>query len=276
MNEIVHQESMRFLLQGGRWGENLEYAASERLLSIKSEQGRVHPILELFKTIPFDFPEDGYEYVGPWHPSHMLQTKVGTNWYVDRSSPSQEDLTELQAAFDEYHDEYNVDVHDERVRYQWVQGFNVPSAYRVNKVRIGDDVSVNFEDSLEYIRIHKCLQVTFGTRRFCFIFPLWYHQYPKKGLIPVVSKWAGNSDPLIPLPSHTLVEQVFVLHDCQRKCICRQHICSCLICKPQDICILHATATCNTCDDFSTEDIHEKGNNSYLVFTSALGFQPDF
>ena len=60
MREIAHQEAMKFLMQGGRWGENLEHQGSEALLSLKGPNGAKHSVVSSFNHLPLKNREDGY------------------------------------------------------------------------------------------------------------------------------------------------------------------------------------------------------------------------
>ena len=276
MREIAHQEAMKFLMQGGRWGENLEHQGSEALLSLKGLNGAKHSVVSSFNHLPLKNREDGYVYENPWRPAALLRKRVGRNVQIDRSAPSSDDLKGLQLAFDTYFEDKKFSVNDEKVQYQWLQGFNLPSGYRANKIRIGDDFAITFGGATEYIRIHRCLLVTRGLDRFSFVFPLWYELISITGLTPLVRKWAGNIDALMPLPLHLTQDQVLILHNCNRLCTCNQKRCACDVCTPITVCIAHGSNNCNTCTQHQIVDKHSENVNSYVAFTRELGFQPDF
>ena len=122
MKEITHQESLRYVMQGGRWGPNLEKSASSKLVTIKDTEGNDRPTVRLFTTLPFVYKNDGYSYDSPWRPAACVRIKKGTHYYVDKSKPSESELKELQASFDSYFDDSNVSVADEKLTFQWVQG----------------------------------------------------------------------------------------------------------------------------------------------------------
>ena len=133
---------------------------------------------------------------------------------VDHSVPNKKEIEALQTAFDTYYEDLKLSIYETDIKFQGHQGFNLPTAYWCHKVRVNDDFAISFNGDIEYVRIQKCLVVEKLARRFCFIFPLWYNIISNYGIIPLVSKWEGNDNQLLPFPVHFVREQVLVLHDC--------------------------------------------------------------
>jgi len=276
LKEIVYQESLRFLIQGGRWGKNLENQCSADLLAMTDKSGeKHHPVLRMFHMIHFDKKETDFVYHSKWRPSSKLYISCGNRNIADTSKPSEVELQELQTSFDTNYPTHAISVHDCELEFQWVKGFNQLRLFRTFKIRVGDDVAINFSGSKEYIFVHKCLIVTKAMNIYCFIYPLWYNHVNHNAALPIVSKWPGNKDPLIPLPTDVVQEQVFIMHNCNRICNCQENPCFCDLCSIQEVCLVHNLPDCESCTEYVKEDVHSSDNNEFLVFGSALGFEPD-
>ena len=287
MKEILHQDSIRFVMQGGRWGANLEQQAASFLLSNHQAQNSddaddlAHPIISAYRFLPTIQEQHCYQYHSQWRPSGYLYISCvdSDKKKIDLSDPSPEERRLLQAAFEEYYSDHKVNISLDNLQFRWMKGFNRVQAFGTSKVRVGDNISIFFANSTEYIFVQKCLVVTKDSERYCFIFPLWYSSLRNDKVIPIVSKWAGNEGDLLPIPADFIEEQVFVMHNCKRDCYCEsvdQEICTCNVCQIRNVCFEHATTDCSECYAFDKQDVHATEINEFMVFTSALGFQTDF
>ena len=108
LNEVAHQESLRFLMQGGRWGSDLQKVASPALLALKGATGKEHTVVRSFKLLPLNHNEDYFEYDSSWRPGPLSYIRRGQKSKVDRSGPSTKELKALQTAFDTFYEEQSL------------------------------------------------------------------------------------------------------------------------------------------------------------------------
>ena len=118
LNEITHQEGLRFLMQGGRWGPNLEHCASPELLSTKGSNGKEHEIFKRFKLLPSMNTNDTYTYDSPWRPASLLYVRRNGRSIIDRSQPSKDELKALQTAFETYFEDSGIYIYDTELYFQ--------------------------------------------------------------------------------------------------------------------------------------------------------------
>ena len=278
LEEIAHQESIWFLMQGGRWGETLQHQASPNLLSIRQKNHRLHPTIQRFAVGKYMIKsvDDHYIYHSQWKPSSAVNISTNNGENSDLPNPSQEELEALQSSFDVNYPEHKISMSNDDLKFTWVRGFDRLQSYRTSKIRVGDDVSIIFNGLKEAIFVQKCLLITKDVHRYCFIFPLWYDYINRNAVPSLVSKWSGNSDTLIPVPADSVQEQIFVLHNCHRKCDCGDNLCQCVLCEIQHVCVKHDDSNCNFCADFVQQDVHNLTHNEYYIFDRSLGFEPDY
>ena len=132
-------------MQGGRWGNNLEYQATPDLLSLNKYSVRRHDsLLGCCNYMPLNNDDSIDKYNSSWGPSSLIYVHRNYGAVADNSIPSEEELKELQAAFDNNYPGDNLSVAGTDLQYQWVKGFNQLRNFQLYKIRVGDDVSIMF------------------------------------------------------------------------------------------------------------------------------------
>lgn len=126
---------------------------------------------------------------------------------------------------------------------------------------MGNDVSIKFDGSIEYVQIKKCLSIKLNNCVFMLLFPHWYERrLTHENDFTVVEKWSANKDgSLLPSPPDAVIEHVLIFHNCNR-CDCQtKTTCGCR----------------SVCKVVNNTDVH-CSLNEYIVIDYAKGFEMDY
>ena len=278
LSQLCLQDALRFVFEGGRWGNNLEFRAGDGLLKlqnyIKGKEHLPHPLLRHLCPQRIEEKLD-CNYKSSWRIKGYVYVTKGNYKVIDTSPPTPEEKKQIQAALDQYYADDKVQLNDES-SFTWTTGFVDTSSFRRLSVWCGEDIEILFGGTNEFIRIQKCLIVTHLNHVYPLLFPLWY-QKKERTTVQLLTKWEGNQDDLIPLPPHLFTQHVLVFHNCNRKCVCGQKICICeVVCSIKMVCKTHLQYNCGVCSKstFVKADIHSH-NNEYMMFDSSSGFELD-
>lgn len=295
--EILHQQMLRFVLQGGRWGDSLQYRAGEELLGFKHyKEGREqepHPALEPYLLHPKPLQQKTAVYPDEWRPSHA-DTSEHTGEGPSSSAAAErrtklptstrsvefvlEQRVKLQKSLDHFFPHLAISLQREELELVWVHGFNKWHPFHQVSLRNEDDISALVNGTVRFLRIHKCVVVKKGDIHVPLIYPLWYEeQLPRfHPNVPLVKKRSDREMSVFPIPPSVFIEQVLILHNCLRKCACSRQPCVCLLCSQKQLCVKHQLSPCARCTHLQPAvDYHQYSNNSYLVMDSSLGFEQD-
>ena len=278
LSHLCLQDALRFIFEGGRWGNSLQFRASNHLLILKDyrkgKENLPHPSLRHLCPIRRE-EKNKVQHRSTWRAIGMVYVQRANYQVVDNSSPSEGEIKELQAALNENYAEDKVQLNS-TTSYKWCTGFIDNSLIRPISIQRSEDIEVKFSGSTEYVRVQKCLVVQHQNYVYPFFFPLWY-QKKASTLTPLLRKWEGNNDDLIPLPPHLFTQHVLVLHNCRRSCVCGKKRCICVdVCAIKRACKSHLDVDCNICknNDFLKADIHAD-TNEFMVFDASFGFELD-
>lgn len=286
--EIIHQQTLRFVLQGGRWGPNLEHQATADVRSIEDyrEPADPHPAMAHFLLPPKPQPRSDAVYPNMWRPANAVgkpdeeaDAKKKNYFVPNTSAPSAAEIKQLQLAINKYYPEHKLSVTSNDVAFRWVSGFNKWSGLKTETIRVGDDIGIDSGGGeVRYLRVQKCLMVRRDTVCLLFMFPFWYEAniQRKYDRVPLVSKVASNSpEQLTPFPPHVFKEHVLILHNCKRVCTCDQLECQCDLCCIKQVCAIHQQIDCEQCHSFLPVDYHHAQLNEFMVMDRSLGFELD-
>ena len=280
LQQVCLLDTLLFIYEGGRWGEELQHCAGSSLLELKDYgKGREdlpHPILRhVCRYSALKDQEARSNYRSNWRSNGMVYIKQGSYKIKDKTMPAAAEVKDIQAGLDQYYAEYKVQI-DDTTQFKWVSGLvNTSSSPRVS-IRCGEDIEIDFDGGVQYVQVQKCLLIHHQQYIYPFFFPLWYEKR-NNSLMQIVSKWNGNQDTLIPLPPTVYAQHVLVLHNCNRNCECQLPECTCEnICKIRRLCKIHRDFHCPVCSkqSFIKADMHSS-KNEFMVFNSSFGFVLD-
>jgi hypothetical protein len=212
---------------------------------------------------------------------------------IDHSTPSNSELETIQESFRTAFSEYIVEL--KQCSFTWLTGLQTTRSGRLEKIKIGDDVEVTFNQKLCYLRVAKILQVTKSepdkNLNFLFVFPFWWdvvansNLYPRRRYPVVVVPWQGQfvGDRNVPLASFALEERVLCFHNCVRQCKrnrkCADKLtCNCTSkCTMQLVCYAHSVPGCQNeaclLANINVEkDVHHPDLEEYIIVRRKDGF----
>jgi hypothetical protein len=226
-----------------------------------------------------------------------IEVKGFVNKQVDRHTPNESELKQIQAAINEYYREHPVKLRNlskSQLRFRWVRGFRLvddrSASYGVNSY-----VAVNEVKERQYAQIRSCLEIEAQGYVYFFMFVRWFERIGESSLKPgritppLVREWPKNKIAK-PITPRSLLNKVFVVHNCVRFCnrLSPQRVfesncpspltCRCnRKCMLKPYCTLHNSSTCqpSVCGfvNFIYKDIHHPDIKEYMVFDLEWGFQ---
>jgi hypothetical protein len=205
--------------------------------------------------------------------------------FIDRTVPNDEDMNGLMTRYRDY---YGKVFNPIEATFRWVQGFERISDGE--DIEWGDDIAVNYGngDQNKYLRMGRCLEVTWQSVVYYWIFPLWYTVLRSKRRVAnmgpslsMVKRWSSEGNDVLPVTPRIFISRVLIVHQCVRKCRRKKcnnplscgHIAMCMLAQ---YCTVHGSYTCSpgTCEQHLVwHDRHSEKLTTYYVFDESWGFK---
>ena len=203
--------STAFVLQGGRWGNQLEFQGGNLLRNFCDEKGRTHLLVNMYTGKHGVLNQDSTdENETEWYTQNYIWKKVEgfTNNKVESGNLTLEQKIALSSQIKQF---FDVDVDLNVAKVVSIKSITNGAQH----LKKGDSVQVLYSDKVEYGKITHLVEIN-DTYQFCFLD--WYEkEKPKKGnesevlhkvvRFPIIKPWIGN---LYPIPISLILEQVVI------------------------------------------------------------------
>lgn len=188
MKECAWQGTLRMMFRGGHWGDNASLRVGDALIDMKDARpGKEHLPHPLLRMIGADHPS---------MPDRSVDQKwiVGTYLWTEtkkRATHPPSDMEELKSSFAIYYSAFPIDFDEEdSVQYHWLR--SIQEVGTTHRVRVGDHVSVKYDNKQYIIQVQHLLEVITQGNSFLFVYPLWYMpkaQPLNEHLPPIITRW---------------------------------------------------------------------------------------